>query len=101
MTQEIEILQFLHYNPEASRAEIGSALTNTPSPATLKRMIADGVAKGHIEVVGRGPATRYRLTPQAHVTMDDDIPVGYINQHGSGITPAGILRRNTHPFLQQ
>ena len=70
MTQEIEILQFLHYNPEASRAEIGSALTNTPSPATLKRMIADGVAKGHIEVIGRGPATRYRLTPQAHVTME-------------------------------
>lgn len=70
MTQEIEILQFLHYNPEASRAEIGSALTNAPSPATLKRLIADGVAKGHIEVVGRGPATRYRLTPQAHVTME-------------------------------
>ena len=70
MTQEIEILQFLHYNPEASRAEIGSALTNAPSPATLKRMIADGVAKGHIEVVGRGPATRYRLTPQAYVTME-------------------------------
>ena len=70
MTQEIEILQFLHYNPEASRAEIGSALTNAPSPATLKRLLADGVAKGHIEVVGRGPATRYRLTPQAHVTME-------------------------------
>ncbi len=70
MTQEIEILQFLHYNPEASRAEIGSALTNAPSPATLKRMIAEEVSKGHIEVVGRGPATRYRLTPQAHVTME-------------------------------
>ena len=46
MTQEIEILQFLHYNTEASRAEIGSSLTNAPSPATLKRLIADGVAKG-------------------------------------------------------
>ncbi len=31
MTQEIEILQFLHYNPETSRAEIGYALTNAPS----------------------------------------------------------------------
>ncbi len=70
MTQEVEILQFLHYNPEASRAEIGLSLANAPSPATLKRLIADGVAKGHIEVVGRGPATRYRLTPQAHVTME-------------------------------
>lgn len=70
MTTEIEILQFLHYNPEASRAEISSALSNTPSPATLKRLIADGVSTGQIEVVGRGPATRYRLTPQAHVTME-------------------------------
>ena len=73
MSPEIEILQFLHYNPEASRAEIGLALTETTSPATLKRLIADGVSKGHIEVVGRGPATRYRLSPQAHVTMELDI----------------------------
>ncbi len=79
MTQEIEILQFLHYNPEASRAEIGSALTNAPSPATLKRLIANGVAKGHIEVVGRGPATRYRLTPQAHVTMELNLDTYFDN----------------------
>ncbi len=62
MTQDIEILQFLHYNPEASRAEIGEALTNAPSPATLKRPIAEAVRNGYIEVVGRGPATRYRLS---------------------------------------
>lgn len=70
MTQNIEILQFLHYNPEASRAEIGEALTNAPSPATLKRLIAEAVRNGYIEVIGRGPATRYRLTPQAYVTME-------------------------------
>ncbi len=34
------------------------------------RMLSDCVAKGHIEVIGRGPATRYRLTPQAHITME-------------------------------
>lgn len=28
---------------------------------------------GHIENVGRGPATRYRPTPQAHVTMPLDL----------------------------
>lgn len=57
MTHEIEILQFLHYNPETSRAEIGSALTNPPSPATLKRMIADGVSKGYITVFSSPTAT--------------------------------------------
>ncbi|MDE6311900.1 MAG: Fic family protein, partial [Muribaculaceae bacterium] len=31
---------------------------------------SNSVAKGHIEVMGRGPATRYKLTPQAHVTME-------------------------------
>lgn len=70
MTHDIEILQFLHYNPSASRAEIEAALVNPPSTATLKRLIADAVKQGHIEVIGRGPATRYRLTPQAHVTME-------------------------------
>lgn len=67
MTQEAEILQYLHYNPEASREEIGVALTKTVSAATLKRLMANAVKKGNIEVVGRGPATRYRLTPQARV----------------------------------
>ena len=34
------------------------------------RMLSEATAKGHIEVVGRGPATRYRLTPQAQITME-------------------------------
>lgn len=42
-------------------------------------MIADGVAKGHIEVVGHGPATRYRLTPQAHVTMELNLDTYFDN----------------------
>ena len=70
MNQDIEILQFLHYNPEATRAEIGSALSNAPSSATLTRLLADCVSKGHIEVIGRGPSTRYKLSPQAYVTME-------------------------------
>jgi len=73
MTLYIEILQYLHYKTEASRSEIEAALTNPPSTATLKRQIAEAVKNGHIEVVGRGPATRYRLTPQAQVTMELDL----------------------------
>lgn len=69
MTTENEILQYLHYHPLAKRAEIGNALTAEMSDRTLKRVIADCVGKGFVEVVGKGPATRYKLTPQAHVTM--------------------------------
>lgn len=34
------------------------------------RLLAEASENGLIEVVGRGRATRYRLTPQAHLTMD-------------------------------
>lgn len=54
MAQNTEILQYLHDNPGASRAEIGAALSNTPSVATLKRLIAGEVKNGHIEVLERG-----------------------------------------------
>lgn len=69
MTTEIEILQYLHYHPLSKRTEIGSAVTASISDRTLKRIIADCVEKGAVEVVGKGPATRYKLTLQAHVTM--------------------------------
>ena len=70
MTRDIEILQFLHYNPNSSRSEISSGINNPPSEATLKRILASEVAKGNIMVIGKGPATRYNLSPQAHLTMD-------------------------------
>ena len=70
MTTEIEILQYLHYNPLAKRSDILPSLSKQVSDRTLMRMLSEATTKGHIEVVGRGPATRYRLTPQAHVTME-------------------------------
>jgi len=78
MTQATEILQFLHYHPEASRTEIEAGIPDAPSPSTLKRLIAEAVKNGRIESIGRGPATRYRLTPQAHVTMELDIDTYFI-----------------------
>ena len=34
------------------------------------RLLSEAKERGYIEVVGQGPATRYRLTPQAQVTME-------------------------------
>lgn len=70
MTLDIEILQFLHYNPLSKRSDILPSLSKEISDRTIMRMLADAVSKRYVEVVGRGPATRYRLTPQAHVTME-------------------------------
>lgn len=73
MTIDIEILQFLHYHPLANRAEIMVGLTKAPSDSTMKRLLSAAVKEGNIEMVGRGPATKYKLTPQAHVTMPLDL----------------------------
>ncbi len=89
MTTEIEILQYLHYHPLSKRTEIGRAITLEISDRTLKRIISDCVEKGYIEVVGKGPATCYKLTPQAHVTMplnldtyfDKDIDERIVQEH--------------------
>ena len=69
MTIDIEILQFLHYHPLANRTEIMAGLTKAPSDSTMKRLLSAAVKEGNVETAGRGPATKYKLTPQAHVTM--------------------------------
>ncbi len=79
MTIEQEILQTLHYHPLSSRNEIAVLLSTPPSPTTLKRMLADAVAKGNVLVSGRGPSTRYSLSPQAHVTMPLDLATYFEN----------------------
>ena len=73
MTIDIEILQFLHYHPLSNRAEIMAGLTEAPSDSTMKRLLSAAVKEGNVETVGRGPATKYKLTPQAHVTMPLDL----------------------------
>ena len=73
MTIDIEILQFLHYHPLANRTEIMAGLTKAPSDSTMKRLLSAAVKEGNIEKAGRGPATKYKLTPQAHVTMPLDL----------------------------
>lgn len=79
MTIQVEILQFLHYNPSSSRVEIAKALKEAPNERTLKRIIADCVQKGDIVVEGRGKATRYSLSAQAHLMMPLDIDTYFAN----------------------
>ena len=79
MTIDIEILQYLHYHPLANRAEIMAGLTQAPSDSTMKRLLSAAVKEGNIETAGRGPATKYKLTPQALVTMPLDLAT-YFNK---------------------
>ena len=48
---EDEILQYLHYHPLSNRVEITLGITNPPSGRIVKRLLADAVTKGMIEVL--------------------------------------------------
>lgn len=67
MATSREVLEFLHYHPAASRQEIKKGIGFEGSDATLKREIAASVADGDILVQGKARATRYSLSPQAHL----------------------------------
>ena len=68
-----EILQYLHYHPQSSRDEIAKGTAFSGSDATMKRIIAAGVQKGDMIVVGKARATRYCLSHQAHLLMPLDL----------------------------
>lgn len=68
-----EILEYLHYHPESSRSEITDGIATKVSPATLKRTISEAVEQKSIHVTGKGKATKYSITPQAHVLTTFDI----------------------------
>ena len=78
MTIQVEILQFLHYNPSSSRVEISAGLLEAPNERTLKRIIADLVQNGDVQVEGKGKATRYSLSAQAYLMMPLDIDTYFI-----------------------
>ncbi len=73
MTRENEILQYLHYNPDSSRSDIEIGMKLKESPATVKRILSSLVERGFAIVSGKGRATKYNVSPQAHVTMELDI----------------------------
>lgn len=69
MDTQRDILQYLHYNPMSSREDIGRGISFDGSDATLKRMLASLVKSGNVITQGKARATRYTLSPQAHLLM--------------------------------
>ena len=67
MATSKEILEYLHYHPMTTRQAIKDGIAYEGSDATLKREIAAGVVCGDIVVHGKARATRYSLSPQAHL----------------------------------
>ena len=77
MEQIDEILEFLHYHPNSKRTDVEQALSSSVSAATMKRILADGIAKGLIAVSGQGKATAYSITPRAHLLRTVNLETYY------------------------
>ena len=80
MALEVEILHYLHFHPLSSRTELMEGIHTTASSATIKRLLVDAAVNGNIEIVGRGPATRYKLSSQAYVMMPVNLDTYFLKE---------------------
>jgi len=69
MDKAREILQYLHFNPNSTRLSISEGINFEGSDATIKRVIASLIKNGDVIVEGKGRATAYSLSDQAHLLM--------------------------------
>ena len=103
MAIEVEILQYLHFHPLSSRTELMEGVQTTASPATIKRLLSDAAVNGNVEVVGRGPATRYKLSSQAYVMMPVNLDTYFLKEVDERQIQAGFnfdLIRDILPKVQ-
>ena len=56
-----EILEFLHYHPASKRQDVEMGVSAGVSAATMKRILADGVAQGLIPFLDRARLRPIRL----------------------------------------
>lgn len=68
-----DILNFLHFNPNSSRSQITESLANPPSSASMKRILADLLDENLVAISGKGRASKYSITPKAHLLRTYDI----------------------------
>jgi Fic family protein len=68
-----EILQYLHFHPDSLRSDIETNLTGSPSSATVKRMLAGAIKDNIVVVNGKSRASKYSITPKAHLLMTFDV----------------------------
>jgi len=63
MNIENQISEFLKYNPESSSNEILQGIEKKKSIATIKRVLSKLISEKLVTSLGKGKATRYKLSP--------------------------------------
>ncbi len=67
------ILEFLKQNPESSSGDIQRGISERKSIATIKRSLAKLVAQKLVSPIGKGKATRYKLSAYYNLFREVDI----------------------------
>lgn len=72
-----KIIEYLHYNPGANRAELMQHLDLGVKATQIKALLASAVKSGDIRVEGKARATKYFITPKAQLLKTIDIDSYY------------------------
>ncbi|MBO7298188.1 MAG: Fic family protein [Kiritimatiellae bacterium] len=67
MTNLDKVIDFLHFHPGTSRTELMKDLKLGIKDTQMKALLSSGVQSGDIRVEGKARATRYFITPKAHL----------------------------------
>ena len=90
---EQAVLEYVRRHPDVRRSQIRASVAPDRSEATVWRALKALVEKGSLSVVGRGPATRYRLSDAARIRAHLEMPyhrrppVGYRHAFLDGYVP--------------
>ena len=77
MTNLDKTIEYLHYHSGVSRRELMESLHFGLGDTQMKALLADGVSQGLIRTEGKARATRYFITPKAHLLRTVDLDSYY------------------------
>ena len=72
-----KIIDFLHYHPGVSRQELMNGLDLGVKDTQMKNFLSSCIADGFVRTEGKARATRYFITPKAHLLRTIDLDTYY------------------------
>ena len=77
MNNTDKIIDFLHYHPGISRQELMDGLDLGVKDTQVKKFLSSCIADGFVRTEGKARATRYFITPKAHLLRTIDLDTYY------------------------
>ena len=72
-----KIIDYLHYHPGISRHELMNGLDLGVKDTQMKNLLSSCIADGFVRTEGKARATRYFITPKAHLLRTIDLDTYY------------------------